>query len=497
MKNNIRAYYNEWDKDAAAWLRQLIKDGLITDGVVDERSITEVIASDIRGFDRVHWFAGIGTWDCCLTQAGWGDRPVWTASLPCQPFSAAGKQLGKADERNLLPHFLELVKECRPGVVFGEQVARAISVTGQLRNQDKDLQLLQKKQAYIRVLAELQRSNWKGVRGMPEYREIKEEIEKRGKFIELQKLEKGKQGKCSGKCCEAQSEGKGDGVGHYIGMGAREDRSRLLRGDGDILRFRHAEIMECAVTGQNKQRDRLYEGKREGCYLRSERDDEYMGGAKDFGCCGWDHASASEEIRRAYRVLNEQIEGSVPRGWLDDLHAEMEAEDYAVGHCVFGAHSIGAAHIRQRLYWVAHSISKGLQGHGQSGIEQIQERRERTQRHSAKGGDASGMGITNINGREQGSEITKAARYRNTVDAAGGIDWLYCRDGKYRPVKSGIKPLVNGSARGMVRGSDQSEEEIKPNETAEAHAMRLKGYGNAIVSGCAIEFIKTFMEYQN
>jgi DNA (cytosine-5)-methyltransferase 1 len=37
----MAAYYNENDKFAAAWLRELIKAGLIADGEVDERSITD------------------------------------------------------------------------------------------------------------------------------------------------------------------------------------------------------------------------------------------------------------------------------------------------------------------------------------------------------------------------------------------------------------------------------------------------------------------------
>jgi len=35
----IGAYYNEFNEHAAAWLRELIKAGLIPDGEVDERSI--------------------------------------------------------------------------------------------------------------------------------------------------------------------------------------------------------------------------------------------------------------------------------------------------------------------------------------------------------------------------------------------------------------------------------------------------------------------------
>lgn len=100
----MAAYYNEFDPKAAAWLRQLIKDGLIADGEVDERSIIDVRADDLAGFSQCHFFAGIGGWSRALRIVGIPDGfPVWTASLPCQPFSAAGKQLGKSDERHLLP----------------------------------------------------------------------------------------------------------------------------------------------------------------------------------------------------------------------------------------------------------------------------------------------------------------------------------------------------------------------------------------------------------
>jgi len=124
----VSAYYNEWDSSAAAWLRELIKQGLIADGEVDERSITDVSASDLKGFTQIHLFSGIGGWSKALRMAGWADdRPVFTASLPCQSFSCAGKQLGKADERHLLPHVVELVRELMPQTMFGEQVENAIS----------------------------------------------------------------------------------------------------------------------------------------------------------------------------------------------------------------------------------------------------------------------------------------------------------------------------------------------------------------------------------
>lgn len=118
------AYYNEIDPAAAQWLRNLIESGHIAPGYVDERSIEDVYPSDLRGFTQCHFFAGIGVWSHALRSAGWADdRPVWTGSCPCQPFSAAGKGAGFNDERHLWPAFHHLIKECRPAVVIGEQVA--------------------------------------------------------------------------------------------------------------------------------------------------------------------------------------------------------------------------------------------------------------------------------------------------------------------------------------------------------------------------------------
>jgi DNA (cytosine-5)-methyltransferase 1 len=123
----LKAYYNEHDKFAAQWLRNLIAAGHITPGDVDERDIQEVKANDVKGFTQVHLFAGIGGWSYALRLAGWPDaRPVWTGSAPCQPFSTAGQRKGKADARHLWPEMYRLIRERKPGCVFGEQVAAAI-----------------------------------------------------------------------------------------------------------------------------------------------------------------------------------------------------------------------------------------------------------------------------------------------------------------------------------------------------------------------------------
>jgi len=120
----MAAYYNEIDPYAADWLRNLIKSGHIADGVVDERSISDVRPNELQEFTQCHFFAGIGIWSHALRSAGWADdRPVWTGSCPCQPFSQSGTRKGVLDERHLWPHWHHLIAECRPSTIFGEQVA--------------------------------------------------------------------------------------------------------------------------------------------------------------------------------------------------------------------------------------------------------------------------------------------------------------------------------------------------------------------------------------
>lgn len=131
----MTAYYNEFEPYAAQWLRNLIKEGLIAPGIVDERSIEDVTASDLAGFTQCHFFAGIGLWSLALRNAGWSDdRPVWTGSCPCQPFSTSGRGEGFDDERHLWPTFAGLIQKCRPSVLFGEQVASAAEWLSLVRN---------------------------------------------------------------------------------------------------------------------------------------------------------------------------------------------------------------------------------------------------------------------------------------------------------------------------------------------------------------------------
>jgi DNA (cytosine-5)-methyltransferase 1 len=351
-------YYNEYDPFAAAWLRELIKDGLIPDGVVDERSIADVAPEDLKGFTQCHFFCGIGGWSRALQIAGWSpDRPVWTGSPPCQPFSSAGNQKGKDDLRHLWPVFFNLIRECKPPTIFGEQVASAI-------------------------------------------------------------------------------------------------------------RF----------------------------------------------------------------------------GWLDDLQTDLEAEGYAAAAVVLPSGGIGAPHKRERLFFVADSLSQGLQGHGRSGQEQVSQERQGEERHGAEGGlwhssvgnaehdgsygaevgrsigsgedegrllesqrsdtaDSAGIRAETVgnpehngshgakvgrspaqasNDSQEGEDFPQQSEGTGRSEIAGNLCFwedsttIYCRDGKNRPIPTepALFPLAHGVSNrvGILRGA-----------------------GNAIVPQAAAEIIKAYM----
>ena len=120
-------YYNDNDQYCVGRLRNLIAEGLIPRGDVDDRDIQDISPRDLGGYAQCHFFAGIGGWARALQLAGVsGTEQLWTGSCPCQPFSSAGKRTGVADIRHLWPAWFWLISQCKPKVIFGEQVAGAV-----------------------------------------------------------------------------------------------------------------------------------------------------------------------------------------------------------------------------------------------------------------------------------------------------------------------------------------------------------------------------------
>lgn len=119
------SFYNDFDPNACRWLDNLQRHHKIPEGVVSSMSITNI--TEVGDYQYAHFFAGIGGWPLAFQLAQLKtDLKVWSGSCPCQPFSAAGKQKGVNDERDLWPVFNKLIQQERPDIIFGEQVAAAI-----------------------------------------------------------------------------------------------------------------------------------------------------------------------------------------------------------------------------------------------------------------------------------------------------------------------------------------------------------------------------------
>ncbi|MEU0813862.1 DNA cytosine methyltransferase [Streptomyces mirabilis] len=93
----------EIDKDAC----QTLKDNTERN---PEWAGCKVIEADLRGFDP----AGLGLAP--------GELDLLAGGVPCPPFSAAGKQLGRDDERDLFPTMLDLIDHLEPKAVMIENV---------------------------------------------------------------------------------------------------------------------------------------------------------------------------------------------------------------------------------------------------------------------------------------------------------------------------------------------------------------------------------------
>lgn len=440
---NPKVYYNDNDQKSCAWLRELIRAGEIPDGVVDERSILDVQPADVAGFVQCHFFAGIGGWSYALKLAGWPeDRPVWTGSCPCQPYSAAGRGKGDADARNLWPAFFRLIKARKPEFVIGEQVSAAIS-----------------------------------------------------------------HGWLDGICDDLEGEGyaTGSAVLGAFSVGAPHIRKRLYwvghtQGIGRI-------------GGQNNEDSRRRE-------LTSGHSGAGDGGVANPQCHagepGWPANQSAESIgARTTGPSGESGRSGLHGGMADstsprrigpirepESQTRDEARMFVSGeHGENGGleHAAGDGREQRR----ATSGERGTErGCGTGGVDDTNSGRcgESADAVPTRGNEPVSSGFGMGHPHEPGSQgrvISGNGPGERIVGASGLGFWddcelTPCADGKQRRIESGSKPLVASVPRGMVPGGDPGVEEAQ--NSGEARVMRLRGYGNAINTVTASEFIKAVMD---
>jgi DNA (cytosine-5)-methyltransferase 1 len=189
---------------------------------------------------------------------------------------------------------------------------------------------------------------------------------------------------------------------------------------------------------------------------------------------------------RPLHVFGEQVASAIGKGWLDGVSADLEAEGYAVGAAVLGAHSVGAPHIRQRLYWLA-DAAHANGGSGERGSEAGTWTDGKRRVGPCSDRAACGLADTGSRGsparipeQEQRQEGIAEKPNDRRCGIPGAAFWsdairILCKDGKARriPTESALFPLVNGlpGRVGLLRGA-----------------------GNAIVPQVAAEFITAWME---
>ena len=169
------------------------------------------------------------------------------------------------------------------------------------------------------------------------------------------------------------------------------------------------------------------------------------------------------------KPTKQQSESAPEWCWIDDISDRLEESHYAFGAADIPAAGIGAPNKRQRCYfgavdihWLDNGECEGLEGYGRN--DPVSQRRKSKNRSVTPTGRDAGLVTT-----EFGSEWVQpiASHHPFWQDA----DWLYGRDGKFRPVEPGSYPLDHGLSGRMGK---------------------LCGYGNAINPHAAKVFIEEF-----
>lgn len=219
----------------------------------------------------------------------------------------------------------------------------------------------------------------------------------------------------------------------------------------------------------------------------------------------WPHMHRLIRECRPRVVLGEQVPNAIGHGWYDRVSSDLEAVGYAVGAVVLGAHSAGAPHLRQRLYWVAigtgvaagpvldHADCTGLEGlPGHEHAPQRQEpeglRRAGASRHVAATG-----------GQGDATQVGAMPLLRGGVlvqRASAACERLQLRGGRPEQRNCIFDAWTNSDLRGFsVGGFRRVEPGVSPLVTRSAsHVGRLRGYGNSIVPQTAAIVISAVID---
>lgn len=417
-------YYNENDRYAAAWLRELIADGQIPKGEVDERSITDVQPTDLSGFTQCHFFAGVGGWSYALRLAGWGDdSPIWTGSCPCQPFSSAGKGKGTADERHLWPQFFRLIGQCRPDVVFGEQVASKAGLAW-LDGICDDLE-----GAFYSVWA--CDTCAAGV-GAPHIRQRLWWVAESRQQSARRRLQRSKEG------ARPDQGGASGEPERSSGVSSRLADTRCVTG-------------RAANAGQEARTDSGFEAS--GTAGRLAHSDQPSDN-------GWSR-SGEQSVCDQDDEISGVVQPDSPRPQQGSVSAS------ALGH----------------------RDSPNSTGGDGDGLGDTNE--PRSQRRSLDTGEHPDQCPAWETSGTNGLGLTESQQARIPGLAWRQSESIPCSDGKSRRIESGTLPLVARLSETVVPSGDPSLSYVQA--TAEGLAMRLRGYGNAIVPPLAAEFIMAYM----
>jgi DNA (cytosine-5)-methyltransferase 1 len=443
------AYYNDIDPFSCAWTRELIKAGLIPDGEVDERSIWDVVPNDLRPFQQAHFCNGISTWAYALRQANFPtDRVVWSGSMPCQSFSAAGVGKGMDDNRGQLWYaFFWLIRVCRPDIVIGEQVEAAI-----------------KHDWLDHVALSLESIGYAvGAVGFPACSTGAPHVRQRlywvadARHAEFQKRRKFENGVIGSSPQRWSSRNESSSL-------CASRRVADAEGSGQLRAKEHED------DGTNSSRGRRHDASHNG---------------ENAGVLG-DSDGAGLQEQRGERGTSRGQVGAVQGQAVERTSAPTNGMVYAVQ-----PESEDREQPAQSV-----PVERGPTNGFWRNAEWLPCRDNKAR--------PTGRGIRPlVTSDSQRARLLRAQKHEDDAkDSRQGWGYDFTDDGENNeqqlvgPTQSSPLTLAPGTPAGMVHGGDQGPQadEIDPQNTAEARVGRLRGYGNSLCAPAAEAFIKSYME---